>query len=144
MQMWKYSFTFQLGALKADQCSMLGQPSYHTQRDWVLSCWLAFFLSSCRAQPPIALPQRDSFACQCQLAKPGLASHNQEALPLPVMIILTVLLSPYIICHLLLSTYPFLESASSIYRIRVGGKRNRAIVRSLPVSFLLSTKWWAQ
>lgn len=105
------SFTLQPVALKADQFSMLGHIPPQTYRNWALPCWLAFFFSSFRAhpphpRPPVALPQRDCFASQCQHAKAGLASHNREALPLPTVIILTVLLSPHIICQLSHSTSP--------------------------------------
>lgn len=72
----------------------------------LLTCFLFLQLQSPPPHPPVALPQRDCFASQCQHAKAGLASHNREALPLPTVIILTVLLSPHIICQLSHSTSP--------------------------------------
>lgn len=107
--MWKYSFPFQLSVLKADQFSMLGQLSlYNHTAGLGFPLLLTFLFSSAKPnpQPPVALPQKDIFASQCQYAKASLASHNQEARPLLAMIILTVLLSPHIICHLSHCTSP--------------------------------------
>jgi len=119
-------------------------PTSNTQCDWVLPCWLTFFFSSCRAQPPapIPLPHRDCFASQCQHTKAGLASHNQEALALPAVIILTVLLSPHIICHLSHSTSPFCNQPLPSTTLGLGsrGTRISAKVRALSVSFLLPTE----
>lgn len=143
MEMWKYSFTFQLGALKADSFSTHGQPSHlNTQRNWVLPCWLVFFFSSCTAQLPASCSfASDWFASLCQHAKAGLASHNQEDLPVPATIILTVLCSSHIMSSLSLHL-PLLKSASSIYHVKLGarGKRINAKVRAVSASFLLPTQ----
>lgn len=90
-------------------------------------------------QPPVALPQKDSFAPQCQHTKAGLASHNQEALPLLAMIILTVLLSPHIICHLShCMSLPWNQLPPST-TLGLGARRMKinAKVRALTPSFLI-------
>lgn len=114
-------------------------PTTNTQQDWVFPCWLAFFFSSCKAQPPASR----SFASQCQYAKAGLASHNQEALPLLAMIILTVLLSPHIICHLSHCTSPPWNQPPPSTTLGLGARRMtiNAKVRALTPSFLFLLEW---
>lgn len=147
--MWKYSFTFQLAALRADRFSTLGQPSYlkHSMTGFSLADSPPFSpVAEPSPQPPVALPQRDCFASQCPHAKTGLASHNREVLPLLTMIALTVLLSPHIICHLSHSNSPSWNQPPSSTTLGLGsrGTRISAKVRALSASFLLQTEWWAQ
>lgn len=122
-------------------------PQTHSATGFSLADSISFSpVAEPNPQRPVALPQKDCFASQCQHAKAGLASHNWEALPLPAVIILTVLLSPHIICHLSHSTSPSWNRPPPSTTLGLGprGTRISPKVRVLSASFLLPTQWGPQ